>query len=85
MADIQSSYDLEKGQTGLLVKLLKDHGYRNIENITKVVQPLPIKFVPPLKSIFLNTFFNTATLRIKSRSNNLYKLKGLLRYDVLII
>jgi len=52
MADIMTSCDLEKGQTDLLVTQLRDHGYRNIENMAKLVQPLPVKFVPPFKSTF---------------------------------
>jgi len=85
MADIQSSCDLEKGQTDLPIKHMTDHGYTNIENMKKVVQTLPIKFVPPLKSTFLNTFFNTVTLRMMSRSSDLYLKKGLPKYDVMII
>ena len=85
MADIQSSCDLEKGQTDLPIKHMTDHGYSNTENMKKFVQTLPIKFVPPLKSTFLNTFFNTVTLRMMSRSSALYLKKGLPKYDVMII
>jgi len=85
MAHIMASCDLQKGQTDLLVTQLRDLGYRNIQNMPKLVQPQPVKFVPPFKSRFSNTIFNTVTLKIMSRSNDLYKTKGLLRYDVLIL